>query len=108
MAYLEFGSGTGSPVGDGLAVDGIRADYVEDSLTNPAESYLRHDLTLADVALAVDVPDPEDLTEALHHGHFADHYTETHQAVEDRANWGPAIETEDEMPSTEAQYMHEL
>ena len=108
MGYLEFGSGTGSLVDDGLGTDGIRAEYVEDSLVNPAESYLRHDLTLANVALAANVPDPEDLTEALHHGHFADHYTETHQAVEDRANWGPAVDYDDEMPSTEAQHMLEL
>ena len=108
MAYLEFGSGTGSLVDDGLTPDGIRAEYVDDSLVNPAESYLRHDLTPANVALAVHVPDPEDLTEALHHGHFADHYTETHLAVEDRGNWGPAIDHEDELPSLEAQHMHDL
>ena len=110
MAYLEFGSGTGSLVDDGLATDGIRAAYVDDSEVNPAESYLRHDMTLANVALAVHVPDPEDLTEALHHGHFADHYTDTHEAIEDRGNWGPADlhEDEEELPSMEAQHMHDL
>ena len=108
MAYLEFGSGTGSLVDDGIEPDGIRAAYADDATTNPAETYLRHDLTLANVAIDVVVPDPEELAESDHHGHFADHYTHTHRPVEDIGNWGPAIDHEDEMPTLEAQQMHEL
>ena len=108
MAYLEFGSGTGSVVDAGLDTDGIRAEYVNDATLNPAESYLRHDLSLANVAVDVVVPDPEELAESDHHGHFADHYTHTHRPVEDVGNWGPAIDSDDEMPTMEAHQMHEL
>ena len=109
MAYLEEGSGVGSLVGADLNHDdlGMNNSYSSDSSVNPAEAYLDHDLKPADIALAVTLPDPDELAFSTQHGHFADHLCDTHLAVEDVANWGP-VETLPEMPSLESQRMHAL
>ena len=112
MAYLEEGSGSGELVGAALnhADLGLTDNYSsasDTSSTNPADSYLDHDLTPANVALEVKVPDPDELAFSTQHGHFADHLCDTHLAVEDVANWGPTEELP-EMPSLESQKMHAL
>ena len=112
MAYLEEGSGTGSLVGADLVHSdlGLVDNYISsssESSVNPADSYLDHELKPADIALTAKIPDPDELAFSTQHGHFADHLCDTHLAVEDVANWGPAEELP-EMPSVESQKMHEL
>ena len=118
VGYLQYGSGTGSLVSLGLDPPSDVPD-LDDSITsnddtstdesslNPATMYLRHDLEPADVKLEIKVPDPKEFSPEDDFGHFADHYADTHMAVEDNANWGP-VEPLIEMPSLESQQMHEL
>ena len=96
MPYLEDGSGTGSFVGAELNPDDIcvKNDYSSESSVNPADQYLTHDLTVSDMPTEPIVPDPADLAEYATYGHFADHYANTHLAVEDTGGWGPARSSE--------------
>ena len=113
MSYLEDGSGTGSFVGADLNPDDIEYNRHyssdSDSSSNPAGQYLDHSLQVADIALNVTLPDLVELADSARYGHFADYYATSHCAVEETGGWGPAIEEAPvEMPSFEAQAMHEL
>ena len=111
MDYLEDGSGTGSFVGADLDPDDIVVDndYSSASSVNPADQYLTHDLTVSDMPTEPIIPDPADLAEYATYGHFADHYANTHLAVEDTGGWGSAVSEDDsESNDVEARAMHEL
>ena len=85
-------------------------DYTSESSVNPAEQYLRHDLTIADVALNVTIPDNDELVASNRYGHFADYLANHHYPAEETGGWnhllhdGPPEET----PSAEAEAMHKL
>ena len=117
-AYLEYGSGTGSldilglePGADGPLVESID-ESDSGSSVNPAVMYHNHNMEEINCAFEAKIPDLTELCHSKHHGHFADHYADTHVAVEDNANWGRNQEMDSdkksvEMPTLEAQHMHE-
>lgn len=74
--------------------------------------YRDHDLELRDCDVEAKIPDLTELFHSRHHGHFADHYADSHVAAEDNSNWGWTHEADSaakpvEMPSLDAQQMHE-
>ena len=107
MPYLEEGSGTGSLVGADLNHHDVclRDNYTSGSSVssfNPAGQYLSHDLTVTDIPTESVAPDPADLAEFATYGHFADHYANTHCAVEETGGWGPA-DSEESIGASDAE-----